>query len=166
MSRENFRVLLAAHKDVCLSEDIVDTTTDLDTNTSAFDRINLGSFYEEHKRQQELLVDSEDLNRRRSPTRKFGVRKSPRVGNLATWRYTGSVPDISVRNVDLDREQMVFISFCNLTFSTFQQLFLMYFRWCVFSVNKWLRGVPQVVQHFVFTPWGFIVRSYTRHKCI
>lgn len=109
MSQENFRMLLAAHNDVGLSEDVVGTPTDLDTNTSAFDRINLGSFYEEHRRQQELLVDSEDWSRRRSPTRKFGVRKSPRVGNLTTWRHTGSMPDISVENTDPDRKQMVFI---------------------------------------------------------
>ena len=102
-------MLLAAHNDDNLCDNMVDTG-DLDTNTSTFDRINLGSFYEEHQRQREMLVDNDEWNRRRSPTRKHGVRRSPRCGYLTSWRHTGSLPDITMGDIGCDKDQMVFIS--------------------------------------------------------
>ena len=104
MSKENFNRLLASHNDVKVTEQI-SRQLGLDTNTSAFDRINLGPFYEEHQRQKELLED--DWNRRRSPTRKHGLRRSQRCENLAPLNITGSVPDIALRDVKSEQERWV-----------------------------------------------------------
>ena len=104
MSKENFNRLLASHDDVEVTRQI-SQRIGLDTNSSAFDRINLGPFYEEHQRQRELLED--DWNRRRSPTRKHGLRRSQRCETLAPLNNTGSVPDIALRDAKSEQERWV-----------------------------------------------------------
>ena len=108
MSKENFNRLLASHNDGEVTQQ-VSRQIGLDTNTSAFDRINLGPFYEEHQRQKELLED--DWNRRRSPTRKHGVRRSQRYENLVPLNNTGSVPDVALRDAKSEQERWVYL-FC------------------------------------------------------
>ena len=108
MSKENFNRLLASHNDGEVTQQ-VSRQIGLDTNTSAFDRINLGPFYEEHQRQKELLED--DWNRRRSPTRKHGVRRSQRCENLVPLNNTGSVPDVALRDAKSEQERWVYL-FC------------------------------------------------------
>ncbi len=118
MSLENFRKLLMVHRGARTrnTPDTGNQTVSLETNTSSFDRINLGPFYEEHQRQRKLLlVDSrEPVNRTVSPNRRQqqqqqqqGGRRLQRV-DAELRREMCSLPDVAVKDVS-DWTEVLFL---------------------------------------------------------
>ncbi len=114
LSQDNFRRLLSAHSTVKIASQRLPTQDpagmELDTNTSAFDRINLGPFYEEHMKQREMLEDEPHgpLNRSTSPTKHIAHQRAQHVVDPNMFRRnTGSMPDLqNLHRTDFSRQKV------------------------------------------------------------